>query len=133
MNKKSGLSKRSKKSKNKDKQVTASDQLQGWPGFRTRAGRSGYDPIDTDTEAAHTAGTIVHKLFVGRVQNPVFLFLLGVVGLVVVTPLVLAIIEVLNGNVLPLGAWIYLLITGIPGLFILVNFIRNLVRFLSRK
>ena len=118
----------SKTSKDKD-----GSGLPGWPGYRTREGRSGYDPIDTRTEAAHTAGTLIHKLFTGRVRSPMALLLLGALGLVLSTPLVLAISELLNGHLLPWNGWLFVLITGIAGIAILLNFIRNLIQIALRK
>lgn len=106
--------------------------LPGWPGYRTREGRSGYDPIDTRTEAAHTAGTIVQRLFTGQFRNPFHVLLLGVVGLILTLPLVLGILEAVSGNWLPWNAWIFLLPTGIAGILILINFIRNLIRRRAR-
>jgi hypothetical protein len=132
MGKKNRLSKSPKKPNDKDEQSNPSALLPGWPGYRTRDGRSGYDPIDNRTEAAHTAGTIIQKLFTGRIRNPVHLSLLGVLGLALVSPLVLAISEVLNGNRFPWNAWIFLLITGIVGLAILINFIKNLIKIVFR-
>jgi len=131
MSKKSNASKSRKKSKSKDKQDDLS-ALPGWPGYRTREGRSGYDPIDTRTEAAHTAGTLIQRLFTGRVRNPVHVFLLGVIGLVLFVPLVLGILEALSGNQLPWNAWLFLLIAGIAGLVILINFIKNLIGLMGR-
>jgi len=131
MDKKRKLSKSSKKQSDKDKQDNAS-HLPGWPGYRTRDGRSGYDPIDTRTEAAHTAGTIIQRLFTGEVRKPIYLFLLGILGMILITPLVLAIAEIRNGNTLPWSAWVFLLITGIAGLVILINFIKNLIKLFTR-
>jgi hypothetical protein len=104
--------------------------LPGWPGYRTRDGRSGYDPIDTRTEAAHTLGAFVQNLFSGqlRIKNPIYLFLSGVLGLVCILPLLLAILETLNGNLFFLDAWITLLIVGLIGVAVLINFIKNLIR-----
>ena len=130
MSKKSNLSKSTKKPNDNDKQNNP-NALLGWPGYRTRDDRSGYDPIDTDNEAGHMAGTIIQKLFAGQIRNPIHLFLLGVLGLIFITPLVLAISETMNGNLLPWNAWILLLITGIVGLAILINFIKNLIRIMS--
>jgi hypothetical protein len=129
MIKNSKVPKSRKNSKDKDRQNNA---LPGWPGYRTREGRSGYDPIDTRTEAAHTAGTIIQRLFVGEVRNPVYLFLLGIFGLVLITPLILAMAETRNGFLLPWNAWIFLGLTGIAGLVILINFIRNLIKMMTR-
>jgi hypothetical protein len=131
MSKKENRSKRSKKPKDENKQ-TDSGALPGWPGYRTREGRSGYDPIDTRTEAAHTAGTILQKLFTGQTRDPIHLFLLGIVGLVLITPLILALSEITSGNRLPWNAWLFLLITGVAGLGVLINFIKNLIRMLIR-
>lgn len=132
MAKKSKRSKSSIKRDDKDKQDKSS-LLPGWPGYRTRDGRSGYDPIDTRTEAAHTAGTIIQRLFSGEVKHPVYLILLGMAGLVLITPLILAISEMWNGNLLPGNAWIFISITGIAGLIILINFIKNLIKMISRS
>ena len=120
-----------KKTKRKAKKDDPS-ALPGWPGYRTREGRSGYDPIDTRTEAAHTAGTIFHRVFTGQVRNRVELVLLGVLGLVLGAPLVLGISEALRGNQLPWNAWVFLLITGTAGIVILINFFRNLMRLMGR-
>ena len=104
--------------------------LPGWPGYRTRNGRSGYDPIDMRTEAAHTASTFVRDLFTGqlRIRNSILLFLSGALGLILVLPLLLASWEMFNGDLFPLNAWITLLFTGILGLAILTNFFKNLIK-----
>jgi hypothetical protein len=127
---KSNPSKSTKKTK-VDKQNDSSN-LPGWPGYRTRAGRSGYDPIDSRAEAGHTAGTIFRNLFTGQIRNRFYLFLSGVLGLVLIAPLVLAISEALNGNLFPWNAWLFLLIIGSAGLAILINVVKNLVRILRR-
>jgi hypothetical protein len=133
MSNKKKPSRSSKKLKDPTQQDNPDSALPGWPGYRTREGRSGWDPIDTRTEAAHTAGTLVHRLFTGRTRNPIFLFLLSGLGLVLTIPLVLAVSEVLNGNLLPWNAWIFVLIPGIVGIVMLVNFIRNLIQIILRK
>ncbi|HSL29322.1 MAG TPA: hypothetical protein VK900_09005 [Anaerolineales bacterium] len=132
MGKKSNPSKSPKKTRSRDKQTDTSDPLPGWPGYRTRAGRSGYDPIDTRTEAAHTAGTIIRTLLSGHIRNRIHLLALGVLGLVLVIPLTLAIIELVNGNILPWQGWIFFLVAGGAGLGLLINFIRNLIRMIIR-
>ena len=106
--------------------------MPGEPGYRTRAGRSGLDPIDTRAEAAHTAGTILQQLFTGRTRNPVHLIVLGIFGLVLLAPLILAISELMNRHVLPWNAWLFVSITGVAGLAILINFIKNLIQNSSR-
>jgi hypothetical protein len=131
MGKKSKRSKSSVRQNDTDRQDN-SGRLPGWPGYRTRASRSGYDPIDTRTEAAHTAGTLIQRLFTGEVRRPLYLFLLGALGLVLITPLTLAILESLNGNVFPWNAWIFLLVTGIAGIVIVINFVRKLIKVITR-
>lgn len=105
------------------------NSIPGWPGYRTRDGRSGYDPIDTRTETAHTASAFVRDLFAGklRIRNPVLLFLSGLLGLALVAPFLLAVSELLQGNPFPLDAWITFSIAGIIGLAVLVNFTKSLV------
>ena len=78
-----------KKPSGKDGKNNSSALLRGWPGYRTRDDRSGVDPINTRAEAAHTAGAMIQKLLVGRVRNPIYLFLFGALGLVLFTHLVL--------------------------------------------
>jgi hypothetical protein len=131
MGKKSTPSKSPKKSNAKDR-PEAPNVLPGWPGYRTREGRSGYDPIDTRTEAAHTAGTIIQRMFTGQFNKPLHVLLLGAIGLILITPLVLGILEAMSGNWLPWNASLFLLITGIAGIVILINFIRNLIMIVSR-
>jgi hypothetical protein len=130
MSKKSSASRSTKKLK--DEKQHSSGVLPGWPGYRTRAGRSGYDPIDTRAEAGHMAGTILQTLLVGQIRNRVHLFLLGVLGLIFITPLVLAISETLNANPLPWNAWLFVLVVGIVVLAILINFIKNFLRIFLR-
>jgi hypothetical protein len=130
MTKNNSISTSPKKKNVKDKQ-NGPNALPGWPGYRTRDGRSGYDPIDTRAEAAHTAGTILQKLFTGQVRNPFGLFLLGVFGLILITPLILAISEMLNGNLFSWDAWILLLIVGVAGFAVLINFIKNLIKTIN--
>jgi hypothetical protein len=132
MSTKNSSSKSSKKSKARDEKTNPDARLPGWPGYRTRAGRSGWDPVDTRTEAAHTAGTLIHTLFTGQTRNPIYLLLLGGLGLLLVIPLVLAISETLNGHLLPWNGWLFVLITGIAGLAILFNAIRNAIQLVSR-
>lgn len=129
MNKKGDFPKRSHSSKNKDER-NHPDMLPGWPGYRTREGRSGYDPIDTRIEAAHTFSAFVHHLFTGqlKIKNPIFLFSSGILGLVLMLPFLLAISELINENNFSWDAWLTLLVAGIIGLALLINFIKNLAR-----
>lgn len=63
--------------------------LSGWPGHRTRQGRSGYDPLDSEFEFAHMVGVLVHKLATGtyRTQGPVKTILMVCAGALFCSPL----------------------------------------------
>lgn len=104
----------------------------GWPGYRTREGRTGWDPIDADNEAAHMTGTILSRLFHGRIQNPIWLLLLGLLGALLVSPLVLSMIGLINGDGAPSNDWLFAILAGGVGVVILVNFTKNLIANLSR-
>ena len=129
MSKENKLPKSLKTSDDKDDRNTSSD-LPGWPGYRTRDGRSGYDPIDTRTEAAHTAGAFIQRLFTGqlRIKNPIFIFLTGFLGLALSAPFFIAILESMNGNLPLWDAWFTMLIAAVVGLAFLINFIKNLIK-----
>ena len=105
------------------------NSIPGWPGYRTRNGRSGYDPIDTRTEAAHTASAFLRDLFTGklRIRNPILLLSSGLLGLALIIPFLLAVLELLNGRLVPLDAWIAFSIPGVIGLAVLLNFIKSLL------
>ena len=103
--------------------------LPGWPGYRTRPGRSGLDPIDNRTEAGHMAGLFIRNVLTATLvtQNPFYLFLFAVLGVMFLTPLVLAGISTFQGVGLPFGGWIIMTLLGFLGLILLINLVRNLV------
>jgi tetratricopeptide (TPR) repeat protein len=74
--------------------------LSGWPGYRTRPGRSGYDPLDNEFELAHMEGVILRLLFTGkfRTSNPLSLFLMFFWGCLGCLSLVFTLGEALNGQ-----------------------------------
>jgi len=57
--------------------------LPGWPGWRTRLGRSGFDPIDYRLELAHMWGVLLREFFTFRFRsrNPIVLIVLLWIGL----------------------------------------------------
>lgn len=117
-----------KKESQTDNTQGSAKTLPGRPGYRTREGRSGYDPIDTRIEAAHVSGSFLQKLFTGqlRIKNIFLLALIGILGLALIIPILLAIFELLNGNLPSLGALIPFLIVGAIGLALLFSFFKNL-------
>jgi hypothetical protein len=132
MSKNNSLTKPSKKPDDHVEQKRPAQLLPGQPGYRTRDGRSGYDPIDSRTEAAHTAGTFIQKMVAGRIRNPIALLLLGLLGLLLITPLILAISTLMQGNQIQWDTGAFILVTGMVGLAILVNFIKNLIKIVIR-
>ena len=133
MNPKSNHPKTKKKPTDGKNGNSKSNDLPGWPGYRTRDGRSGYDPIDTRAESGHMAGTIIPKLIGGQIRNRVHLFLESILGLILFTPLILAVSETLNGNQFLWSAWLFLLILGTAGLALLINCIKNLLEIIRQK
>lgn len=81
--------------------LPATAWLPGWPGCRTRPGRSGYDPLDQDFELAHVQGVMLRVLLTGRLRtrNPVYLVLLIFIGLVFCLPVVFIIGSALTERV----------------------------------
>ncbi len=51
------------KNKTKRNTIYSVENLPGYPGYRTRPGRTGYDPIDTNLERAHMQGVFYRNLF----------------------------------------------------------------------
>ena len=56
----------------------------GSPGYRTRGGRSGLDPIDSSAEAARVEGDFLVRVFKlrARTRNPFYLVAMVVFGIV---------------------------------------------------
>jgi hypothetical protein len=104
--------------------------VQGWPGFRNRIGRLGTDPLDTDFELAHMEGVIVRKLIDRQVftTNPFYLFFMALWGIILVAPLVVSIIETIQGRPMIIVNILYL-----PHELIGVGLIINVIKSLSYK
>ena len=107
-----------------------SSTLQGWPGYRTRAGRSGLDPVDNRTEAGHMAGLVIRDLLTVTLvtRNPFYLFTFGVLGVLFLAPFGLAIFSALQGSGFPFSGWLVTGILGLVGVILLINLFRNLLR-----
>ena len=104
--------------------------LPGYPGYRTREGRSGYDYVDTQTEFAHMQGVFLRRFFTISLntRNPLILFFLFVLGLFFLFPIVFSITELVNGNPLDWITNVISVIVCIPGFIAMANVIRNLFR-----
>jgi hypothetical protein len=107
----------------------ASSSLRGYPGYRTREGRSGLDPIDNDAEGGHMTGIFIRRLLTGklRTRNPFMLLLLAVFGVACIAPVLLGTLEAFRGDLLSFEAWVAIALTGLLGIAMLVNLIKNLL------
>jgi Tfp pilus assembly protein PilF len=57
--------------------------LMGYPGYRNRQGRSGYDPVERNAEQARMQGIMIHLLLNRkfRTRNPLYLILMVCAGI----------------------------------------------------
>jgi hypothetical protein len=116
----------------KDAHLSNENQLPGFPGYRTREGRSGYDSLDSSRESAFMEGSFLRKLFTFRLRTRdafylILMFIFGVVPFVVMlwTTAAILISDVLEYGdsgmlVMPL---IFTVITGI----LAVNFLLSIL------
>jgi hypothetical protein len=106
-----------------------SPALPGQPGYRTRSGRFGLDPLDTQAEAAYQEGFFYRRLFSFkfRTRNILHLCLMLFFGLIpfvlIMTGLIASILHGDSQNwLLIVGLFLPLLITGAIG----INFILSI-------
>jgi Tfp pilus assembly protein PilF len=105
--------------------------LVGWAGHRTRQGRSGYDPLDSEFEFPHVLGVIIRELFDGkyRTNNPIHLFLMICSGFMFCSPLiVLTAITQLDLNII-LNTFLYVSTTSLywlTGIALITNVILSM-------
>lgn len=108
-------------------QNRASQLVSGWPGYRTRHGRSGYDPLDSDFEDAHILGIILRRIFTlkMRTRNPLYLLGMTAVGLIYCLPLV-GLIAAVQGDPITSITVLSVDLYWILGIGLLVNVIASL-------
>lgn len=102
--------------------------LTGWAGHRTRPGRTGYDPLDSDFELAHMEGVVLHLLLTRRFRthNPFYLLFMIFLGLLYCMPLLFLGFALLDGELgLMLIALLYVPYV-IAGMALLINVILSL-------
>ncbi len=109
-------------------------KVQGWPGHRNRSGRFGTDPLDTDFELAHMQGVIIRKLIIGQVftTNPFYLLYMAFYGIVGVFPLIISIIETVQGRSMLLINTPFLL-HELLGLSLIRNVIKSILFIFNPK
>jgi Tetratricopeptide repeat len=102
--------------------------LPGWPGYRTRPGRSGYDQLDSSYELSHIEGVIIRKLLSGtmRTRNPILILYMAFIGFICCLPL-LMVWELLRGDFVYLFPVIIQTPVLIVGIMLLVNVFLSLV------
>ena len=115
--------------RNKETDAFGNPIFQGLPGFRTRENRSGLDPLDTRTEAAHMQGVFFRNLFTLRLRtrNLFYLILMFLFG--AVPFLFLAIM--IFGTIFTEGSGRNLTFLLIPILFLMITGLLTLNFLLS--
>jgi hypothetical protein len=110
-----------------DQIPTEESSIIGRPGYRNRPGRSGLDPMDTYNEQGFIEGLLIRNLLTGRflTRNPFVLVLMALLGIVCLTPEILALVYHPNdGGAISIC---YGPIMAAIGLGLLSNVIKSLV------
>lgn len=111
-------------------------ELPGWPGYRTRPNRSGWDPIDSRTEAGHVSGVLLRDLFTlkARTRKPLYLALMLLGGVLPFLALVFLLIQeairgglVISGGLLYVG--VFLIISGA----VTINFLLSILAIFADR
>lgn len=94
--------------------------LMGYPGYRNRQGRSGYDPLERNAEQARMQGIMIYLLLncKFRTRNPIFLVLMACAGILY---FLTGVLPFLLGNVNGIIAGIIYSPYSIVGIMLLVN------------
>ena len=105
--------------------------LRGWPGNRTRPGRSGLDPLDNEFEFAHMQGRFIRALFSRTLQTdePVYIALMVIVIAICLLFVALPVLELVLGGHLSPFVWCYAAFPGVLGTFL----VPNLIKIVSRR
>ena len=120
--------------KRKSDDINAGNELPGWPGYRTRSNRSGLDPLDTRSEAAHMQGTFLRNIFTlrARTRNPFYLFLMFVFG---VAPFLTSMAVMISGmpaaEGFSLARIIYLIVFIFVTGAVTINFLLSILEILG--
>jgi tetratricopeptide (TPR) repeat protein len=104
----------------------------GASGYRTRPGRSGYDPLDMRFEEARMEGSLLRRLFTGnlRTHDPLYLIMMTILGVIFSLPLIFVLGM---SNYESPGAMLMICpfgLIGISGVSLLINVV---VSVLSKK
>jgi len=102
--------------------------LAGWPGNRTRPGRSGYDYLDNQFELAHIIGVVIRLLIIRkfRTHNPLYLLLMTWFGFTFSFPLLFSGIAIIQGDLISVVFIVLLSPYWIVGIALLINVLLSL-------
>jgi len=121
-----------KKRRTKKRSVTHPSSLPGRPGYRSRPGSSGLDPMDTYQESAFMEGRFVRQLLTGRLRtrNPVYLAFMLVCGIGLLLPLCAILVGSANvedgSSILCIGP------LGLMGAALVINVVLS-IRIIKRR
>jgi len=111
-----------------------SQELLGWPGYRTQPGHSGLDPLESTNELGHVLGICLRDILLFRVrtQNPLAWLGMFVIGLLFLAPLATTILynASLGEAALPM-----LVVTFFPaflGILLWSNLAYNMVEWIRK-
>lgn len=98
------------------------EPIPGWPGYRTRPGRTGLDYIDTNTELSHMEGVFVRNLLDGKLKttDPYRLRIIRLFLLAISLPFVVIIVQLLVGSSSPFLVGLILLVYALLAGWILL-------------
>ncbi len=110
-------------------------QLPGWPGYRTRPGRSGLDWIDNRIEAQHMMGVFVRGVLDNklRTQNPAGLILMAFGSVIGLLPGIIMTIELFLVGRFNVVLWIAVSLYALVGSRLFINLITNINLLMSSK
>jgi hypothetical protein len=100
----------------------------GFPGYRNRPGKSGYDPMDTYLEQGYMGGVLLKKLFTLSLplDNIVYLLISLIIGVILISTIILDIIIFVNNpGAVGIITFIYYFPYTIIGIFLLLNVIKK--------
>lgn len=105
-------------------------ELPGWPSYRTRSNRSGLDPLDTRSEAAHMQGVFLRNIFTlrARTRNPFYLILMFVFGVVPFMTILLFLLPSLPELDLPFVIYLVLVVLILGA--VTINFLLSILEIL---
>jgi hypothetical protein len=106
--------------------------IPGRPGYRTRPGRSGLDPLDNRFELAYMEGLFIRRLITGRLRthNVLYLVLMAATAAFCLTLAALPVFEYLTGGIVYVDAWCAVAEPAVLGTLLAWNLALN---FLHRR